>query len=180
VSSPVSARRETSTWFDDHAYLFHSGVRVLDLACGSGRHAIAAARLGGDVTAIDWSEQRLAIARQRAQDAGVDVSWGRLDLERGDIPNGAFDVVMVFNYLDRRRMADFANAVRPGGYLLYETFHVDQTHLGWGPTSPDHLLQPFELVSLVAPMEIVLYREVIETIDTQASALASVLARRNQ
>jgi len=169
--------RETSTWFEAHAYLVGPGVRVLDLACGTGRHAIAAGLRGAEVVAIDWSSERLAIARERAQRAGVRIDFRRENLEIFSIPVADFDVVMAFNYLDRRRFADIVRAVRPGGYLLYETFHVGQASFGWGPTSPDYLLEPRELLQLVQPLIVEFSREVVETIDTRSAAKASVVAR---
>lgn len=128
--------------------------------------------------AIDWSAERLAIARERARVANVAVEWSQNDLDTIRIPEAAFAVVMVFNYLDRKRFPEMVRAVRPGGFLLYETFHVGQRQLGWGPTSPDHLLEPLELLELVQPLVVEFSREVLETIDTRSAALASVLARR--
>ncbi len=85
---------------------------------------------------------------------------------------------MVFNYLDRARMAEFREAVRPGGFLLCETFLEAQRQFGWGPTSADHLLKPGEIMRLAEPFEIVLAREVVELVEGRPMALASVLARR--
>lgn len=151
---------------------------MLDLACGTGRHAIAAARRGAVVEGIDWSSERLSIAEERARRAGITVQWKGENLETFEIPEYAYDVVMAFNYLDRRRFPDMVRAVKPGGYLLYETFHVEQGRFGWGPTSADHLLEPAELLRLVRPLVVEFSREVIETIDTRSAALASVVARR--
>lgn len=167
-----------STWFVWHSSVIQRGTRVLDIACGRGRHAIAAAERGANVTAVDGDAERLRVAEQAAQRARVSVEWVELDLERDPLPNGGFDVVMLFNYLDRKRMADFLGAVKPGGYFLAETFLEQQRDLGWGPTSDAHLLKTGELWSLVSPYEIVLAREVLEILDGHPSALASVLAQR--
>jgi hypothetical protein len=99
-----------------------------------------------------------------------------MDLRTSQIAPASFDVVMLFGYLDRRRFADFRAAVRPGGYFLAETFLTAQRQQGWGPESDEHLLQPGELVRLVAPFEVVLSREVIEMIDGRPAAIASVFA----
>jgi len=99
-----------------------------------------------------------------------------MDLRTSEIAAASFDVVLLFDYLDRERFPDFLRAVRPGGYLLAETFLVSQRQQGWGPESDEHLLQPGELLRLVSPFEVFLSREVIEMIDGRPAAVASVLA----
>lgn len=141
-----------------------------------GRHAIAAARLGANVVAVDSDRERIAIAKGRSR--GLSINFVAADLTSYPIPERAFDVVMIFNYLDRRRMEEFREAVRPGGFFLCETFMEWQREFGWGPTSLDYLLKPGELVRLVEPFDIVLAREVVEFIGGRPMALASVLAQR--
>ncbi|HEX5631889.1 MAG TPA: class I SAM-dependent methyltransferase, partial [Gemmatimonadales bacterium] len=109
-------------------------MRVLDVAAGSGRHAIAAAALGARVTAADRDGARLAAARRAAEEAGVDITWLETDLEQAWPDWGVFDAVLVFNYLDRPRITRMQAHVAPGGILLMETFRSDQRAEGWGPT----------------------------------------------
>jgi tellurite methyltransferase len=156
-------------------------MRVLDLACGEGRHSLAAAMLGAHVTGIDRDEPRLATARELAEAQGLSVDWRVIDLQ-GPWPElGDFDAVLVFNYLDRSRMSDVRDLVAPGGVLIIETFLEQQRELGWGPQSDDHLLRPGELAKLVAPLEILHGREVLEPVDTDRwRAVASVAARRGE
>jgi SAM-dependent methyltransferase len=151
---------------------------VLVLACGDGTHAIAAAERGARVVAVDRDAEQLDLGQRAAAKARVDVEWIEADLTADPLPGGPFDVVMVFEYLDRTRMPEFLEAVRPGGLFLYETFLEQQRELGWGPTSDDHLLQAGELWSLVQPFEILLGREVLEILDGRTKAVASVLAQR--
>jgi tellurite methyltransferase len=168
-----------STWFDIHMPLIRSGMKVLDLACGIGRHAIAAALRGADVVAIDRDEEKLRLGREQSEKKGAVVTWVHDDLETMTMPTG-FDLVMLFNYLDRRRFPSFVEAVRPGGFFIYEGFLEGQRGYGWGPTSPNHLLKPSELSRLIRPLELVYGREVLEVIDNRYAARASVLARRVQ
>jgi SAM-dependent methyltransferase len=167
-----------STWFAWQAARIVPGSRVLDLACGTGRHAIAAAQLGADVVAIDRDADTLASAREFAAQAGVRVDWQQADLE-DDWPDwGRFDVVLVFNYLDRPRFPRARNVVRQGGLLIVESFLTTQREQGWGPTAEAHLLLPGELARLVAPFEIMHGREVAEPVDTERLRhVASVCAR---
>lgn len=171
--------RAPSPWFVWHSGLIRKGTRVLDLACGRGRHAIAAAQLGARVVAIDADEEKLREAADAARQARLPIEWMKADLERDPLPPGPFDLVMVFNYLDRRRMAQFLAPMAPGAYFMSETFLERQREFGWGPTSPDHLLKPVELLSLVHPLDVILARDVIEIVNGRQMALGSILAQRS-
>lgn len=152
---------------------------MLDLACGAGRHALAAAALGGEVTAVDLDPARLQAGRQAARERNLTVNWVEWDLTEPLPPLGTFDVVLIFNYLDRARMRDLLGFLRPGGVLVMETFLEDQRAFEWGPTSDAHLLQRGELPTLVTPLQVVFGREVIEPVGgVQWTALASVVARK--
>lgn len=166
-----------STWFLWHAHRIRPGGRVLDLACGEGRHSLAAAALGASVLAVDRDETRLAAARARAAAAGLSIDWRELELE-GEWPNlGVFDAVLVFNYLDRAAMPRITQLIAPGGFLMMETFLEAQREAGWGPTSSAHLLRPGELARLVAPLTVEHGREVLERVDAEHwRAVASVIA----
>ena len=175
-STPTVER--PSTWFTWHAALLRPGMRVLDLACGSGRHAIAAAELGARVTAVDEDASRLKTGRRAAQHRRLSVEWIEADLGHYSIAECSFDLVMIFNYLDRRRMNDFTRAVRPGGFFMLETFLQSQRQLGWGPKSDDHLLRAGELPTLLVPLEVVVSREALDFSDGRPMAVASALAER--
>jgi SAM-dependent methyltransferase len=154
-------------------------MRVLDLACGEGRHSLAAALLAADVVGVDRDESRLATARELAQTQELSVEWRVVDLE-GPWPElGRFDAVLMFNYLDRARMPEIVDLVASPGLLMMETFLTGQRELGWGPASDDHLLRPGELASLVQPLRVLHGREVLEAVDAERwRAVASVVAVR--
>jgi SAM-dependent methyltransferase len=154
-------------------------MRVLDLACGEGRHSLAAALLATDVVGVDRDESRLATARELAQTHELSVEWRVVDLE-GPWPElGRFDAVLMFNYLDRARMPEIVDLVAPPGLLMMETFLTGQRELGWGPASDDHLLHPGELASLVQPLRVLHGREALEPVDAERwRAVASVVAVR--
>ena len=167
-----------STWFAWQADRIFPGSRVLDLACGTGRHAIAAAQLGAEVVAVDRDLDSLTAERAFAGKAGLRVDWREADLEEGWPDWGTFDVVLLFNYLDRPRFPRVLDAVRPGGLLIAESFLTTQREQGWGPTADAHLLLPGELARLVAPFEIIHGREVAEPVDTERwRHVASICAR---
>lgn len=165
-----------SAWFAWHAGVIRPESRVVDLACGRGRHAIAAASLGAAVVAVDADPDRIAAGRRAGR--SLPIEWVCADLRTFPLEPNTFNVVMVFNYLDRGRMPDIRVAVKPGGFLLCETFLEAQREHGWGPTSDDHLLKPGELLWLVEPFEIILAREALDFVGGRPMAVASVLAQR--
>jgi tellurite methyltransferase len=153
-------------------------MRVLDVAGGEGRHAIAAAARGADVLLVDHDRAALEAATTAARALGVTIRTRVIDLEQPWADLGVFDAILMFNYLDRSRMGDVRAAVAPGGVLLLETFLEAQRAQGWGPESPDHLLRPGELAQLAAPLTVVHGREVLEPVEgNRWRAVASIVAR---
>ncbi|MFI7668082.1 class I SAM-dependent methyltransferase [Nocardia sp. NPDC049526] len=96
--------------------------RVLDIGCGTGEHAMLAARLGHAATGIDQSAQAIRIAEQKARDRGLDVRFIRHDALRLAELGETFDTVLdcgLFHIFDpAARIAyveSLATALRPGG-----------------------------------------------------------------
>jgi ubiquinone/menaquinone biosynthesis C-methylase UbiE len=71
-----------------------AGMRVLDVAAGSGNASIPAARTGADVTASDLTPELFDAGRLRAKSEGVELTWVEADAERLPFEDGYFDVVM--------------------------------------------------------------------------------------
>src|SRR3954463_2837939 len=166
-----------STWLLWHAHRIQPGSRVIDLACGHGRHSLAAAERGARGVGIDSDPVKLAAAAQQSRAKGLTIEWRELDLAGAWPPLGTFDAVLVFNYLDRASMPRILRLVAPGGLLMMETFLEAQREAGWGPTSDQHLLRPGELARLVSPLRVVHGREVLEPVDEDRwRAVASILA----
>jgi len=179
--APVLYIPRPSSWLLWHDHWIRPGARILDLACGEGRHALTAAQRGAQVTAIDHDAAKLEIGREAAARLGLSVDWRCVDLEGAWPELGTFDMVLVFNYLDRSRMKDIISLLGPNGLLIMETYLVWQRAMGWGPTRDAHLLQPGELAAMVAPLEIVHGREVWESLDAgKQRAVASIVAQRRE
>jgi 2-polyprenyl-3-methyl-5-hydroxy-6-metoxy-1,4-benzoquinol methylase len=177
---PLSLNR-ASTWFLWQAHRIRPGARVLDVACGEGRHSLAAAALGATVLGVDRDVARLALARERAAAARLSIDWRELDLEGAWPDMGSFDAILVFNYLDRASMPRLLQLLSPGGLLIMETFLDAQRDAGWGPTSEKHLLRLGELARLVAPLKVVHGREALEAVDANRwRAVASIVARNSK
>jgi SAM-dependent methyltransferase len=76
------------------------GMEVLDVACGAGNATIPAARAGARVTGVDFSPDLLAIARERAADALVEVDWVESDVQEMPFADAGFDrVISTFGHM---------------------------------------------------------------------------------
>ena len=127
--SQEATERETA--FAVRALGLQEGARVLDLACGHGRHAIALAQRGMVVTGQDLNEDYLRRAREDAVREGVEIETVHGDMR--DIPfTDEFDAVInmftAFGYFDSededmRVLQAVANALKTGGKLLLDTIN---------------------------------------------------------
>jgi SAM-dependent methyltransferase len=133
---------QASRWVRRFAPLMPAG-EVLDLACGSGRHARLLAGLGHPVLALDRDPTALAAA------AGPGIQPMQYDLEAEGAPwpfaPGRFAGIVVTNYLHRPLMAQLMKSLSPHGVLVYETFAAGNEAFG-KPSNPNFLLQPGELL----------------------------------
>ncbi len=132
------------------------GARVLDLACGHGRHSRWLMRHGHIVTAVDRDAQALA----GLADLAPWVRTLQADLENGPWPLAGreFEAVVVTNYLWRALLSDILSSLAPGGLLIYETFAHGNASVG-KPSRPDFLLQPGELLKVCAELRVVAYED---------------------
>jgi SAM-dependent methyltransferase len=122
------------------------GCRVLDLACGAGRHTRFFLDRGTRVTAVDINLSRLGdlAAHPRLEAIAADLEGP----EAWPLDERRFDVVVVVNYLWRPLLPAIIAAVAPGGRLIYETFARGNEKFG-RPSNPDFLLEPGELFEAV-------------------------------
>jgi SAM-dependent methyltransferase len=107
------------------------GARVLDLGCGTGRHAIALRRRGMRVAGVDSSAKLLALARDRAARVGAFPSWILGDTRELPLRAGSFDAaIYLFNTIgygtDAEALAMLREARRCAPALLLETVHRDE------------------------------------------------------
>ena len=166
---------EPSRWLVDHAHILPRAGDALDVASGSGRNAFWLAARGLKTVAVDRSRESVAGIRATAAQRHLPIHTVVVDLEieGASLPVSAFDVVVVVHYLRGALFPALKDALRPGGLLVYETFTRAQALRG-RPTNPDFLLEPGELRTLVAPLDILFEREG----DFEGKMLASVIAAR--
>jgi tellurite methyltransferase len=163
---------------------------VLDLACGTGRHALLLAARGRHVTAIDGSAAALDILEQRARAArlpvrrvakivgtaenraGIDLV--QADLEDATLPRESFGAVLCVHYLQRSLFPQMEAGLVRGGVLLFETFTRAQLEFDGGPKNPEYLLDCGELRTAFPSLRLLFYREL-----RAGKGIASLLARKD-
>lgn len=129
---------------------------ALDVACGSGRNLRWLVEAGWRVTGID--RDTVATAALRAQAEIIDA-----DIENDPWPLAGreFDLVLVCNYLWRPLFEPVKACVKPGGWLVWETFADGQQTIG-RPARPDFLLRRGELLGVCAGWHIAAYEDLFE------------------
>jgi ubiquinone/menaquinone biosynthesis C-methylase UbiE len=99
------------------------GVRLLDVACGSGNLCIPAAKAGAAVTGVDIAPNLLDEARSRAAREPVDIAFDEGDAEQLPYQDGTFDIIVsMFGVMFAPRpkvvARELARVCRPGGQIV--------------------------------------------------------------
>jgi SAM-dependent methyltransferase len=152
---------------------------VADLACGRGRHALAAAAAGIPVIGIDRNRSCLMELRKAAAQRAIAVETLRADLENpAEIPlrSHSCGAVLIFRYLHRPLIPAIERVLAPGGLLVYETFTIHQRTLRAGPRNPDYLLEPGELPELFSKLKILEHWEGLVG-ETNPAQVARIVAQ---
>jgi SAM-dependent methyltransferase len=149
----------------------------LDIACGTGRNSLYLAELGFEVAAVDISAVAMDEGRKRAESKQLRIDWRQSDLEVVQLEEAAFELVVNFNYLQRSLIPQIERAVKVGGYVIFETYLIDQKEIGH-PKNPDYLLGHNELLEQFRDFRVLYYREGKFTDGDEASYRAGILAQR--
>jgi tellurite methyltransferase len=149
---------------------------ALDAAAGVGVNGLVLARRGLHVVALDISEVGLRLARQQALAEGVRLETAVYDLSQPWFPANSFDLILNFRFLERATFAAYRQALKPGGWLLFETFiRTPDTE-----SDADFYLLPGELAAAFADFDIIYSAEetAVNGRSERAKPVARLLARK--
>ena len=131
-------RTQKETAFIAGALDLPHGATVLDLACGLGRHAIGMAKLGYQVTGVDFNPRYLESAAAASEQAGVNVRWMVGDMRSFHMEeafDGVYSYFTSFGYFSDREnervIANIVQALRHSGRFL-----LDMANRDWILTHP--------------------------------------------
>jgi tellurite methyltransferase len=160
-------------WLDAFDAVLPRTGRALDVASGTGRVARYWAARGLVTLAVDVSPVGLERASDAAAREGLTLETRALDLESEPLPEGPFDAISVFHYLQRDLFPKLVARLSPGGVLVCEIATVGNLERHAKP-SRRFLLEPEELRALCAPLAAVFYGEGWQ----DDRCVARILARR--
>jgi SAM-dependent methyltransferase len=115
--------------FLEQCGVLRPGQRILDIACGGGRHSLAMARRGAVVTGLDVGPAAIATARRRAHKAGLPAEFVQADVRRLEY-EAVFDAVTFifgcFTEMPRHDAVEvlcrISRSLRPGGMVLLDVY----------------------------------------------------------
>ena len=149
LTASHEATLNPSDWVKRFASLISKNGKVLDLACGSGRHALFLANLGFSVLAVD---QNIAAIKDLGNSL-ITAKQCNLEEEFWPLADLQFDGIVVTNYLYRPHLERLPEILAPNGVLIYETFAQGNGEFG-KPSNPNFLLNPGELLAFAAYHEL--------------------------
>lgn len=148
---------------NDNRHLLPGSGRALEIACGLGGNSLLLAEQGLQVEAFDLSPVAIAKLQGFARLKGLSVEAQVRNLEHEQLPANRYQVICVSAFLDRNLCPAIQRALAPGGLLFYQTFTQEkvarESTPPRGPSNPDFLLKPGELLQLFADLQPLAYRE---------------------
>ena len=148
-----------SSFLVENINLLPKKGKALDIAMGEGRNALFLAGLGYEVEGVDRSPEAVAKALQLARERGLSIKAAVGDLEKAyRFTPDYYDLIICFNYLQRSLVPQIKAGLKMGGFLVYETYLIDQQRFSH-PRNPDFLLGYNELLNLFREFRILRYRE---------------------
>ncbi len=164
--------KEPSDWLKKNACLLVKKGKALDIAGGEGRNSVFVSTMGYEVTCIDISENGLRKAQSLAQEKNTKITTVLADLDNNSFKNNEYDLVLCFNFLDRKLFSMIRDTLKSGGLLFYETFTQD--YLKYSNFKKEWVLEENELLREFEDFRILRYQEV----DENPKAFASLVAQK--
>ena len=148
------------------------GSSVLDMGMGEGRNAVFLAHQGYKVTGVDISSVAVKKARMLAKEFNVRINTVVASMNKYKIPDGSFDSIICFYYVDRSLHEQMWKWLKPGGILIYEA-HTDLQRKVQGNENYDrrYLLREGELLNMFKDYKVLMYEEPLHQKEFRASII---------
>ena len=151
--------------------------KVLDVAMGKGRNALYLASNCFEVVGLEKDKEAIEVCLTEAKRLALNIDIRCVDLEdlqSYQIEKSAYDVVICFYQLQRNLIPSMKAALKPGGFILYDTFLIDQ-HIKTGhPRHREFCFEHNELLRFFIDFRILYYREGQDLKGTYKASLAAL------
>lgn len=164
-----------SDWVKRFAPMIPMRGKVLDLACGTGRHTQLLTDMGAEVVAVD---RDISLLGDLARLIAVEAMQADLEIGEWPLPDRVFAGIVVTNYLHRPLFPMLLSSLISGGILIYETFSQGNEKFG-KPSNPNFLLHPGELLKVVEEHARVLAYEDLIVNEPKPAAVQRICAVRS-
>ena len=160
-------------WLAENADLLTGKGKALDIACGDGRNSGLCGprwvtRYWGSIFPRRESRRLWPWPKEKT----VPIETQVTDLDDFEFTQNGFDLVLCFNFLDRRLFPGICATLKPGGLIFYETFNLD--HLKHTSFKRQWVLEYNELLDQFKNFRVLRYRE----LDRDQKGFASIVARK--
>lgn len=168
--------KKPSKFLADNFHLIASKGKVLDIGMGEGRNSVFLATKKFDVTGIDISSVAIKKAELLAKEFQTRIQVVEADAQQYDgFKPETFDAIICFYYVDRKLIPKIKKWLKPGGYIFYEAYTIEQKKLGKFNTDPDDFyLKSGELLTLFKSFKVIKHEE----ITGGSESIASMVARK--
>ncbi len=153
MATLLHGQEPASAWVTRWSHLVPKASKVLDIACGHGRHMRHFAALGHPVVGVDRDPEAVTAVSPLGNTICADIENGPWPLA-----DQTFGGVIVTNYLWRPLWPLILTSLASGGVLIYETFAAGNETVG-KPSRPDFLLQPGELLKVCDKLRVIAFEE---------------------
>ncbi len=149
------------------------GASVLDMGMGEGRNAVFLAQKGYKVTGIDISSVAVKKSLALSKEFGVQINTVVASLNKYKIPDGTFDAIICFYYVDRSLIDKMRAWLKPGGVIVFEAYTIDQRNAdpALKDDDPNYYLKKQELLRMFPDMRILKFEEPIHEKEYRSSLI---------
>lgn len=153
--------------------------KAFDIGCGTGRNALFLAQKGYTVDAIDFSEEALNIAQDRARKLNLKVNWILDNVNKYEFPTKEYNVIVISFFHPQQKITEIKKSLKEEGIIIMENHISTEDEINRGPSNPHFRFEPNELLNIFSNFQILFYEEGIETYeDGKKSAIVRLISRR--